>query len=549
MKKELFNISKHLCVLYVEDDEETQAQYKKIFSVLFKEVKTANNGQEALEAYKENHYDLIITDLTMPIMDGITLMGNVLEINPNQHIIVMTAHNSGESLRSSINFQIDGILLKPVAVDKLFQLLFKVCSTIAVENKNSEETKCNDDNKIQVLLKDDEHVLFLVVIDRFNEIVKEFGDAVKDAIIETVNEHLLFFGIENECLVKIDQGVILYVVDKNYLKDIMGSLQDFSYRGNTLIAEYDKFKLHISLYYALLMSSKNNSLPEKSCKFLSRYIDDIVEDVKENTEGVFIADVESDSDSIKQEESLKWLETTIEALEQKTMVPFYQPIVDLSTKQIISYEVYYRIQYKDEYILPEFFVSLSEKAGIIEEISKAVFEKAFKRFSYTNLPFHINISDENLKSAVMKNYIIYLASRYDIEPNRVILNVIDSEKLTVNSKSLRTLLAFKKLGYTVVLKSFGVSNINLEMLIKLEPEYIRIHQSLIKQSMENEKAKKLLEFFMNYTASVGIKTILVGVEEEEVLKEGIKLDFDYAQGYLLGKPLEKLLDKREKNEL
>ncbi len=542
MRKELFNISKHLCVLYVEDDLETQAQYEKIFSVLFKEVKTAENGQKALEFYNEKKYDLIITDLTMPIMDGIALIGEVLKINPKQHIIVMTAHNSGESLRSSINFQIDGILLKPVAVDKLFTLLYKVCSTIKVENKE-DFTRCSSDGSLKNLIYDDKSVLFLVVIDKFKEIVEEFGENAKEAILKTVNEHLGFFGIENGCLVKLEQGIIIYVVEKNYLKEIMGSLQDFSYRHNTLISEFDKFKLHINLFYGMIFSSKENSLSSKSCKFLLDYIDDILDDLKVNNECVYVLDIESESEINKKDESLRWLETTVEALEQKTMIPFYQPIISLETNQIASYEVYYRIKYGTEYILPEFFVPMSEKAGIIEDISKAVFDKAFKRFSFTNFTFHINLSDANLRSAAMKNYIIYLSSKYAIGANKIVLNIIDGEKLTINSKSLDTLFAFKKLGYNVVLKGFGVSNINLEMLMILEPEYIRINQSLIKRARKNEKARSLLTFFMNYTKEAGIKTILVGVEEQAVLDEGRKFGFDYAEGFLLGRPSENLIDK------
>ena len=541
MKKELFNISKHLCVLYVEDDKETQEQYKKIFSVLFKDVQTANNGQEALDFYKDNHYDLIITDLTMPVMDGITMIGKILENNPNQHIVIMTAHNSGESLRSSINFQIDGILLKPVAVDKLFQLLLKVCSTIAVEQKNSSEHKCNEDKIEQTLLKNDDEVLFLVVIDKFVSIAQEFGEDAKKSIADTVNEHLLFFGIENHCFVKLDKGVIIYVVNKNYLKEIMGSLQDFSLRGNILISEYNKLKFHINLSYGMIVSSKNNILNKKSCKYLLDYVDNILNDIKSNEDGVLISDIEAEDGN--KEESLRWLEKTIDALEQKTMVPFYQPILNLKTNHIDTYEIYYRIQYGDKYILPKFFVSMSEKAGIIEEISKAVFDKAFRRLSFTNFDFHINLSDENLKSAVMKKHIIQLCLDYNIENKRVILNVVDSHLLTAKSKSLETLLSFKKLGFTVVLKDFGVTYINLEMLMILEPEYIRINQSLIQKAKTNKKANKLLLYFLKYTKDVDIKIILVGVEEKEILELGKKLGFDYAQGYLLGRPKDKLIDK------
>ncbi len=542
MKKELFNISKHLCVLYVEDDEETQSQYKKIFSVLFKEVQTANNGQEALDLYKDNYYDVIITDLTMPIMDGITMIGEILKIEPNQHIIIMTAHNSGESLRSSINFQIDGILLKPVAVDKLFQLLFKVCSTIAVEKKNSDSIyKCSEDKKVQTLLKDDNQVIFLVLVDKFNELVREFGEEAKTSIVKTVTEHLLFFGMEDGCFAKIDQGILIYSVEKKYLKDIMGSLQDFSYRHNSLISEFNKVKLHITLSYGMMISSKKHSIVDKSCKFILDHIDHIIKDIASNDDGMFISDIEP-LETVK-DESLKWLEETIDVLEQKTMVPFYQPIVNLHDEEIKTYEVYYRIKYGKKYILPKFFVSMSEKAGVIEEISKAVFDKAFERFSYTDLDFHINLSNENLKSTVMKNYIIYLCSKYNIKPNRVVLNVIDSQLLDAKSKSLKTLLEFKKLGYKTVLKDFGISHINLEILMILEPEYVKINQSLLKRALKNKKAKKLLSFFINYAKDVDMKTILVGVEEQEILEIGKELGFDYAQGYLLGRPSDKLTDK------
>jgi len=542
MKKELFNISKNLCVLYVEDDAETQAQYKKIFSVLFKDVQTASNGKEALDLYKDNYYDLMITDLTMPIMDGITLIGEVLKIKPDQHVVIMTAHNSGESLRSSINFQIDGILLKPVAVDKLFQLLFKVCSTIAVEQKNNDSLhKCSEDKKVQTLLQDDNQVIFLVLIDKFNELVREFGEDAKESIIETVTEHLLFFGMDNGCFTKIEQGVIIYSVEKKYLKDIMGSLQDFSYRHNSLISEFNTVKLHITLSYGMMISTQKHSIVEKSCKSILDHIDSILDDIASNDDGMFISDVEPLE--IDKDESLKWLEETIDVLEQKTMVPFYQPILNLNDENIKTYEVYYRIKYGEKYILPKFFVSMSEKAGVIEDISKAVFDKAFERFSYTNLDFHINLSNENLKSAVMKNYIVYLCSKYNIKSHRVILNVIDSELLEAKSKSLKTLLEFKKLGYRTVLKDFGISHINLEMLMILEPEYIKINQSLLKRTLTNEKAKKLLSFFMDYAKSVDMKTILVGVEEEQVLEIGRELGFDYAQGYLLGRPSNKLIDK------
>lgn len=82
--------------------------------------------------------------------------------NPNQHIIIMTAHNTSENLRNSIEFQVDGILLKPVVMDKLFQMLYKVSHLIDMDKKDDGENE--KDKKLTDLLENSDQALFLVVV-------------------------------------------------------------------------------------------------------------------------------------------------------------------------------------------------------------------------------------------------------------------------------------------------------------------------------------------------------------------------------------------------
>jgi len=123
MKKELFNISKNLSILYVEDDKETQEQYKKIFSVLFKEVQRANNGQEALDLYKDNHYDLIFLDLTMPIMDGYSALPLMKEVYPKIKIIVVSADIQEQAKEKVISLGAELHIQKPINTDKMKDIL------------------------------------------------------------------------------------------------------------------------------------------------------------------------------------------------------------------------------------------------------------------------------------------------------------------------------------------------------------------------------------------------------------------------------------------
>jgi len=139
LSDELKEEAKKLSVLYVEDEDPTRCQIAQILGLFFKEVVTASNGLEALNLYKESPTDLIMTDLTMPQMTGLEMIKEIKEIEPKQHIIVLTAHNSSENIMETMDLQIDGFLLKPMKMDRMLTLLHKVTHTINLEKS---ETVC-----------------------------------------------------------------------------------------------------------------------------------------------------------------------------------------------------------------------------------------------------------------------------------------------------------------------------------------------------------------------------------------------------------------------
>ena len=134
---ELLSQSKNLTVLYVEDEDDTRKQISGILKLFFKNVYLGSNGFEALDVYKEkkDEIDLVISDLTMPRMDGLEMIKEFRKLKDNQHVVVLTAHNSSENLMETIDLQIDGFLLKPLKMDKMLELLIKIAHTINLERK------------------------------------------------------------------------------------------------------------------------------------------------------------------------------------------------------------------------------------------------------------------------------------------------------------------------------------------------------------------------------------------------------------------------------
>jgi diguanylate cyclase (GGDEF)-like protein len=128
--KDLLKFSSSLDILYVEDDEILKEATLCILNNLFGNVDSASNGKEGLEKYKSGSYDIVITDIQMPIMDGIEMVEAIREISYTQTVIVTSAHNESNLLTELIDLNVDGFSLKPINTDKLIATLYKASKSI-----------------------------------------------------------------------------------------------------------------------------------------------------------------------------------------------------------------------------------------------------------------------------------------------------------------------------------------------------------------------------------------------------------------------------------
>jgi YesN/AraC family two-component response regulator len=133
LRVQLKEEAKDLVVLYVEDEVDTRNQIAQILELFFKEVIVASDGLEAFEYFKQKDIDLVMTDLTMPKMGGLDMVTKIRELKYDQHIIILTAHNSSENLMETINLQLDGFLLKPIRMEKMIELLLKITRIINLQ--------------------------------------------------------------------------------------------------------------------------------------------------------------------------------------------------------------------------------------------------------------------------------------------------------------------------------------------------------------------------------------------------------------------------------
>lgn len=145
--KDLLTFSKPLKVLYVEDDVGIRDNYTKVFSEVFSSVDIANDGQEGIEKYQNSSYDLVITDINMPRMNGIEMIEAIMEINAEQPIIITSAHDDTQYLLKLIDLGIEKFLIKPVDFNKMTTVLYRTCKRITEMHELKEyQSRIEEDN-------------------------------------------------------------------------------------------------------------------------------------------------------------------------------------------------------------------------------------------------------------------------------------------------------------------------------------------------------------------------------------------------------------------
>lgn len=129
-------------ILYVEDDNTHREQLKIFLKRRVGKLYIASNGEEGLISFKSHRPDIVISDLKMPIMDGLEMSRKIREIDSKCAIIITTAFSDVETILNAVDLRIDKYVLKPINTDELMETVQK--SALRLAGKKSEELVLGD---------------------------------------------------------------------------------------------------------------------------------------------------------------------------------------------------------------------------------------------------------------------------------------------------------------------------------------------------------------------------------------------------------------------
>lgn len=193
-------------LLYVEDDSAVRELLSRRLEKIVKNLYIAENGEEGYEKYLEFKPDMILTDISMPKLNGIEMAKKIRELDNEIPIIILTAHSDSSYLLNAIECGISGYLLKPINKVKFFDSLKINAKNICLNKINIEQ---------QEQIKEQQLILQNIINAEKNiSIVTNFND------ISFVNSSFLeFFDVKSidEFKIKFEKVEDIFLEYKDYL--------------------------------------------------------------------------------------------------------------------------------------------------------------------------------------------------------------------------------------------------------------------------------------------------------------------------------------------
>lgn len=372
----------------------------------------------------------------------------------------------------------------------------------------------------------------VIDIDKFSNINDLYGHKLGDIIIQEfaklLEEHLTD---EFELYrLHADKFAILnYTLDKerftNYIEHLNNAMIESVIK--TDIKDFD-------IVTTVGLSSQDNSIILSTAEMVNKHAKSIGKKVLNYSNDLELEKVFDEN--IRRTEEIK------NALMHDRFEVYYQPIYNNHSQKIEKYESLIRmIDIEGNVISPFFFLDIAKSSGQYIDITKIVIEQSFKKFQNTNYEFSINLTIEDILNEDLVEYLENKIQQYNIG-EQLVLEIVESEEIEEFTTVQKFIRHLKVYGIQIAIDDFGTGYSNFEYLIKLEPDYIKIDGSLIKEVHHNKHMHSIVTTIIDFAQKMGYKTIAEFVATEEVFSKVNELEIDYSQGYHLGKPQKELID-------
>ncbi|HEV2569280.1 bifunctional diguanylate cyclase/phosphodiesterase [Sphingomonas sp.] len=241
------------------------------------------------------------------------------------------------------------------------------------------------------------------------------------------------------------------------------------------------------------------------------------------------------------------LETSLRrAIEAERLTLAFQPIVDLQTGRVESFEALARWQEAGRDVPPSSFIPVAEESGLIVPLGRWALEAALRtlrgwdeRAGGRSSPrVNVNLSSIQITRDDVPQLVTGLLATHDLDPARLTLEITESAIIAEPERAARMLHQLRDIGATLALDDFGTGYSNLAYLQRLPIGVLKVDQSFVTNMLGDRDKVAIVRAIISLADALGLKTTAEGVETSELSQTLAALGCTRGQGYLYAAPLD-----------
>ena len=561
-------------ILVVDDEVDLKRLISQRFRAQIRanefEFLYAHNGEEALDILRENQdIDLILTDLNMPKMDGLTLLKSLSRLDSPLKSIVISAYGDMPNIRTAMNEGAFDFITKPIDFQDLAITIDKTIESVhslraqkeqlqnALQNLErqafyDQTTKLPNQNyligRIRQCIqwwqqRNSPFSLLYIKLDSFKSVKYAFGHQFSEQLAKQVASILRSTVKEHDTIARInfDEFAVLLsdCESKEEIKKTVNQIHDTLATAITINNSPINSKVYIGIVDCLTYDGEAADFLRSAdtAMHAARAMDDIVD----------LRTVKAFQPSMQANVTRRLeLETELrQALETEQINLNYQPIINLQTEKISGFEALARWKHPSKgWISPVDFIPISEESKLILPLGRWVLQQASYQFRkwqqiYPELEFiSVNLSGVQLWDSNLLQLIQETLDQTQLSPEALKLEITETVLVQRGAKTGADYLEqLKQLGVLLSIDDFGMGYSSLAYLKTFPVNTLKIDKSFVDEIEKKEKDFEIAQTIVALAHTLNLDVVAEGVEyngQADILRT---LNCAYAQGYLFAKPL------------
>lgn len=232
------------------------------------------------------------------------------------------------------------------------------------------------------------------------------------------------------------------------------------------------------------------------------------------------------------------------AIAEDQLELFYQPKVSIRNRQVVSIEALIRWNHPTHGLLgPDKFITFAENSRVIHALTQWVLEhsiaftKQLHQQGY-DISIAVNVSVRNLLEENFLDNVNALLKRYQLPPEKLILEMVESAMIEDIELTLATLNTLQQAGIQLAIDDFGTGYSSLEYLKKLPVHELKIDRSFVRDMVSNRDDRLIVSTTLAIAHELGMRVVAEGIEDEATLELLSEMECEVGQGYFISRPMQ-----------